>query len=132
MEGYFRTLSYQLQTAAKFLLRRPALIASGLYGWLAAPLSAILKPVSGPSQRFLRLGEDTKFDRGGYPENMSCLPERLPRPPLNKVGVRRPVPRLCRSGSFDAVVIVCLYWGPERRPIHDRCRPLRVPGLIHE
>lgn len=43
MEGYFGTLSYQLETAAKALPIRPSLLGGGAIGILLAPLIAILK-----------------------------------------------------------------------------------------
>jgi SAM-dependent methyltransferase len=70
MEGYFGTLSYQLQIAARSLPRAPAKIAAGLPGWLLAPVFIVLRP----SFRLLAtmfswLDEQRRFTEAGMPKN---------------------------------------------------------------
>lgn len=45
MEGYFGTVAYQLNTAAKYLPVRPSELGGGVVGLLAAPLMLVVRPV---------------------------------------------------------------------------------------
>jgi SAM-dependent methyltransferase len=70
LEGYFGTVAYQLETAAKYLPIRPALIAPGIAGYLASPCVAALKAIFAVTAIvFYRLDVRKPYKERGFPKN---------------------------------------------------------------
>jgi len=70
MEGYFGTVAYQLNTAAKYLPVRPADLGGGIVGVLAAPLLLVMRPTF-KALAYILYGLDMRHrvtDRG-FPKN---------------------------------------------------------------
>ncbi|MEM0961749.1 MAG: methyltransferase domain-containing protein [Bacteroidota bacterium] len=74
LEGYYGTVAYQLNRMAKYLPTRPAEVAPGLTGWLAAPAVAALRVVAaGGSVVLHRLEVRKKHTASGYPKNFVAI-----------------------------------------------------------
>lgn len=70
MEGYFGTVAYQLETAAKYLPMRPYRTVPGILGWSAAPVVVLSKPLFALLARlFYTLDEQGKHTESGFPKN---------------------------------------------------------------
>jgi SAM-dependent methyltransferase len=74
MEGYFGTVAYQLDTAARYLPLRPGSIAPGVLGFVLSPIVGILKVVFAlTAMAFYRLDARAPFKDGGYPKNFVVI-----------------------------------------------------------
>jgi SAM-dependent methyltransferase len=62
MDGYFTTVAYQLDTASRYLPRRPSNIAPGLLGWAAMPVVLASKVAFGLLHR-KRIFQKLRRDR---------------------------------------------------------------------
>jgi SAM-dependent methyltransferase len=70
MEGYFGTVAYQLETASKYLPKRPDDISPGLKGKLFyIPMMLIRASFNLLARMFYRLDEGHKYTASGYPKN---------------------------------------------------------------
>jgi SAM-dependent methyltransferase len=70
MEGYFGTVAYQLDTAARYLPQRPHEIAPGALGYALAPVMAALKLLFAVTAiAFYRLDIKSPFKASGFPKN---------------------------------------------------------------
>jgi SAM-dependent methyltransferase len=74
MEGYFGTVAYQLDTAARYLPIRPGLISPGVIGYLCAPLIVMLKlGFAVVAILFYRLDIRFPMKASGFPKNYVVL-----------------------------------------------------------
>lgn len=74
MEGYFGTVAYQLETAAKYLPTRSYRSAPGMLGWSALPVVAVSRPLFGLLARlFYAIDEQGKHTETGFPKNYVAL-----------------------------------------------------------
>jgi SAM-dependent methyltransferase len=74
MEGYFGTVAYQLETAAKYLPIRPGSIAPGWRGWAAAPIVLAFRMVATITAIvFYRLDIAAPRKVRGYPKNYAVI-----------------------------------------------------------
>ena len=70
MEGYFGTVAYQLDTAARYLPVRPHEIAPGAGGYILAPVVAVLKLMFALTAIvFYRVDIRAPFKTAGFPKN---------------------------------------------------------------
>jgi SAM-dependent methyltransferase len=70
MEGYFGTVAYQLDTAARYLPMRPGEIAPGVRGFVLSPAILILKGLFAlTALAFYRIDARAPFKAKGYPKN---------------------------------------------------------------
>jgi SAM-dependent methyltransferase len=70
MEGYFGTVAYQLETAAKYLPTRSHRVVPGVLGWSAVPIVALSKTLFGLLARFYyAIDEQRKYTKSGFPKN---------------------------------------------------------------
>lgn len=70
MEGYFGTVAYQLETAAKYLPTGTHRTVPGMLGWSAAPVVLLSKPLFAVLARlFYTLDEQGKYTQSGFPKN---------------------------------------------------------------
>jgi len=74
MEGYYGTIAYQLETAAKYLPRTPDKIAPGILGFAAMPLMVGCKLLfRALAWLFYMLDEHHRYTASGYPKNYVCI-----------------------------------------------------------
>lgn len=79
MEGYFGTVAYQLDTAARYLPARPHDIAAGAPGYMLAPVVAALKLLFAiVAVIFYRLDIRSPIKRTGFPKNYFVLATKVP------------------------------------------------------
>ncbi len=77
MEGYFGTVAYQLETAARYLPHHPNKLGGGALALLAAPMLAVGKMGFQLLARLLyRLDERTKYTDAGFPKNYVVIVRR--------------------------------------------------------
>jgi SAM-dependent methyltransferase len=70
MEGYFGTVAYQLDTAARYLPMRPREIAPGILGYVLSPVMLALKAFFAMTALvFYRVDVRAPFKQRGYPKN---------------------------------------------------------------
>jgi ubiquinone/menaquinone biosynthesis C-methylase UbiE len=70
LEGYFGTVAYQLETAARYLPVRPRAIAPGVLGYVVCPLAAALKLMFALTAiLFYRVDIQAPSKGGGFPKN---------------------------------------------------------------
>lgn len=70
MEGYFGTVAYQLDTAARYLPVRPGAIVPGARGYVLAPAVALLKVIFAVAAIvFYRVDIRAPFKTAGFPKN---------------------------------------------------------------
>lgn len=70
MEGYFGTVAYQLETAAKYLPTRPHQVIPGMLGWVAVPVVALSRPMFSLLARFFyAIDEQGRYTKSGFPKN---------------------------------------------------------------
>jgi SAM-dependent methyltransferase len=78
MEGYFGTVAYQLETAARHLPARPDGIAPGVLGYLLAPAVGALKVVFALAAiLFYRLDIRSPSKVGGFPKNYVVIATKV-------------------------------------------------------
>lgn len=81
MEGYFGTVAYQLEAAAKYLPIRPADISSGWVGFAASPIVAVSKIVFlFLAILFYRLDVISPCKTVGFPKNYAVLVTKMSQP----------------------------------------------------
>jgi hypothetical protein len=74
MEGYFGTVAYQLECAAKYLPRSPNKIAPGIKGVIIAAVLCFLKPAFRFTAALFRVVDETqRFTECGMPKNYVAL-----------------------------------------------------------
>jgi SAM-dependent methyltransferase len=77
MEGYFGTVAYQLETAARYLPTRSYQTVPGLLGWLAVPVVLFSRVLFHVLARFFYiLDERGKYTTKGFPKNYVVIVEK--------------------------------------------------------
>jgi len=78
MEGYFGTVAYQLDTAARYLPSRPHAIAPGARGYVLAPVVAALKLIFALAAiAFYRLDIKAPIKTTGFPKNYVVIATKV-------------------------------------------------------
>ena len=77
MEGYFGTVAYQLDTAARYLPVAPGQIAPGLLGYVLSPLVALLKVLFAVAAViFYRVDIKSRYREKGFPKNYVVIAKK--------------------------------------------------------
>jgi SAM-dependent methyltransferase len=77
LEGYFGTVAYQLDTAARYLPVRPSAIAPGPAGYVASPFLLVLKLLFAlTAVAFYKLDIRAPYKGKGYPKNYAVIASR--------------------------------------------------------
>lgn len=78
MEGYFGTVAYQLDTAARYLPVKPGKIAPGLLGVVMSPVVVMLKAIFAlTALAFYRIDARAPFKGRGYPKNYVVIATKI-------------------------------------------------------
>jgi len=81
MEGYFGTVAYELETAARYLPIHPRLISPGVLGYLCAPLIVALRlGFAMTAILFYRLDIRLPMKSSGFPKNYVVLATKVSHP----------------------------------------------------